>query len=132
MAYSSYQVQRMVARLRHARQAAARALGVASEPAAAGPETDRVQLSLRAREQVAAVADSLRLPAGTPVSPATIEDRVPLPLPVRSELERRAGSFMHPPVVPATAQVPIPRARRAKESAPQVQADPAKISTDGA
>jgi hypothetical protein len=132
MAYSSYQVQRMVTRLRRARQSAARALGIAPESAAAGPGADRVQLSLRAREQAAAVADSLRLPPGTPVSPATIVDDAPLALPIRIELERRAGSFMRPPLVPAPAQTPIPRARRKREAEPQVQADPAKTSAERA
>jgi hypothetical protein len=128
MATSSYQVQRMVSRLRRARQSAARALGVAPDAASAG--ADRVQLSLRAREQAAAAADSLRLPAGTPVSPATIVDDAPLPLPVRIELERRAGSFMRPPLAPAPSPAAIPRVRRKREA--QAEPDSAESSDDGA
>jgi hypothetical protein len=123
MAYSSYQVQRMVTRLRRARQAAAQALGLGAGGAEAGSEADvsrepartgfdRVQLSERALAQAAEAAASIRLPPGTPVSPAIVVDDTPLPLPTRIELERRAGSFMRPPLAPYPAPAPIPRIRR--------------------
>ena len=130
MANSSYQVQRMVTRLRRARQAAALALGGVPESAAAASAADRVQLSLRAREQAAAVADSLRLPAGTPVSPATIVDGAPLPLPIRIELERRAGSFMRPPLMPVPPPAPIHRVRRRREPEALDQAASSGTSPD--
>lgn len=123
MAYSSYQVQRMVTRLRRARQAAAQALGQsagsaesgsaamgAREPAGTG--YDRVRLSERALAQAAEAAASIRLPPGTPVSPAMVVDDAPLPLATRIELERRAGSFMRPPLAPCPPPAPIPRVRR--------------------
>ena len=122
MASSSYQVQRMVTRLRRVRQAAAEAPGsgaglaggaagrVAREPAESG--FDPVRLSERARAQAAEAAASIRLPPGTPVAAAIIVDDTPLPLPTRIELERRAGSFMRPPLAPDPAPTPIPRIRR--------------------
>jgi hypothetical protein len=110
MAHSSYQVQRLMERLQRARAGDAAA---APPQEAGGLEVDRVRLSERARAQAAAVAGMLRLPAGTPVSPATIVDDAPLPAAIRIELERRAGSFMRPPL-PPSERIVIPRARRAR------------------
>jgi hypothetical protein len=111
MGYSTYQVQRLMARLKRERRPRSEAESEAAPSAAPLPGTDRVRLSELARAQIGAAAEVLRLPAGTPVSPATIVDDSPLPPAVRSELERRAGSFMRPPL-PPPARVPIPRARR--------------------
>lgn len=109
MAVSSYQVQRFISRLRR---------GFAAPEAAGAPapgkmsQADLVQLSERARSQAAQAAASLRLPAGTPVPVATIVDDAPLAPETLRELERRAGSFMRPPLAPAPGVPPFPRARR--------------------
>src|SRR5579862_3753712 len=108
MTVSSYQILRLVTRV--LREGAADREPEASRPPA--PSFDRVELSIRAREQAAEAALSLRLPPGAAVRVATIVDTVELPIATRSELERRAGSFMHPPQPPNPASPPIPRARR--------------------
>ena len=109
MAGSGYQILRLISHLRHVRGEGGNR-GVQPAPMAGG--ADRVRLSEKAREQAAQVAELIRLPPGTPVAVASIVDQSPLPLATRIELERRAGSFMHPPQVPSPAPAPIPRARR--------------------
>ena len=110
MAVSSYQVQRLMSRLRRLR-------GLEAVPEGAGAprgmaEMDRVHLSERARLQAAEAAASLRLPSGAPVSVVTIVDDTPLAPETLRELERRAGSFMRPPLLPAAGRPLFPRARR--------------------
>ena len=109
MAGSSYQILRLIERLRHARGDSA---PHGAEDSAAIAAVDRVRLSEKAREQSAQIASMIRLPPGTPVAVASIVDQESIPLPTRIELERRAGSFMHPPQQPVPGPVPIPRARR--------------------
>jgi len=106
MAVSSYQVQRLISRLR--RRPAPSEPAAPAAPGGLSP-ADLVQLSERARSQAAQVAASLRLPPGTPVSAATIVDEAPLPPATLRELERRAGSFMRPPLLPAPEAPPFPR-----------------------
>jgi hypothetical protein len=114
MAVSSYQVQRLITRLRRLRGAQSADTGATAGPAAPGGSAVavRVQLSERARQQAAEAAASLRLPAGAPVSVVTIVDATPLAAETLRELERRAGSFMRPPPEPAAGPAPFPRARR--------------------
>ena len=113
MGYSSFQVQRLMTRLRRARQAAQTAPAAAPEQSASAPGPDLVRLSRLAQAQAAETAEEIRLPPGAPVTTASIVDREPVPLPTRIELERRAGSFMRPPHPPSPGPLPIPRARRA-------------------
>lgn len=110
MNYSTYQVQRLMTLLRRGRD---RFGGSPKGDASSRPGGfDRVLLSERAKAQAAEIAASIRLPAGPAVSTATIVDDSPLPLPTRIELERRAGSFMHPPQKPTPGPIPIPRVRK--------------------
>jgi hypothetical protein len=110
MAVSSYQIQRLMTRLRLLRGLDAAPPGMKAPGGIA--EEDRVRVSERARRQAAEAAASLRLPAGAPVPVVTIVDDAPLPPETLRELERRAGSFMRPPVVPAAGALRFPRARR--------------------
>jgi hypothetical protein len=148
MALSSYQVQRLVTRMRqqadagddapHGDASGAETEPIAAEAAIEGAEyaedaetveggpavelpplqrtdptsADRVELSARARVQAAEAAASWRLPPGTPVSAASIVETAPLPAVTLAELERRAGSFMRPPLIPTPPAAAIPRARR--------------------
>ncbi len=154
MAYSSYQVQRMMERLKRARTAADTAepaltdrmvgaftevvgLGAMSQEAVAEPPApmrvvsgfDHVRLSAQAIQE-AAKATALHMPAGPRRPTVTIIDDSPLPLPTRVELERRAGSFMRPPQMPSPPPIPIPRTRRPAAPIPETD-DPVVDILDG-
>jgi hypothetical protein len=136
MAYSSYQVQRMMERLKRMRASteaetpdtalAHQELDGRVDDAAEAAQSDaapihitrvvsgldRVELSARAIQQAIQASAAQRLSAGPRIPTVTIIDDSPLPLPTRIELERRAGSFMRPPLAPSPGPLPIPRVRR--------------------
>ena len=109
MSGTAYQILRLISRIRRTDERAREEQSGAETPPSEA--ADRVQISTMAREQANRVADMIRLPPGTPVSAATIVDQKPLPLATLMELERRAGSFMHPPFKPTPGPAPIPRAK---------------------
>jgi len=104
MAFSGYQIERLIDRLRRWGLLPWRGQGSRGEG-------DRVCLSPeadRAREgQPFGIAPPPDYPTA---SPATLRDPAVRDLRVEHELERRAGRFMQPPVAPQPPLPPIPRA----------------------
>jgi len=92
MPVSSYQVQRLLQEFRRIR-------GMTPVEEKPGPDADRVLFTEQA-DQLAQVQREQRalLDQKQPVWPEELQDRTPRPPSVDYELERRAGSFMQPPV----------------------------------
>ncbi len=107
MTISSYQIGRLLARLRQwhglPRRSPAPAERVAVSPDAAE----------WAREQApdgSSFPELLRAASGEPI-PAQVVEQKAYPPPIREELERRAGTFMNPPVLPPAPLAHIPRVK---------------------
>jgi hypothetical protein len=100
MSSSSYQAQQVLAELR-------KRLGL-DDPAAARKDTGAVRVS------TITIIEDEEPQHAAPVAPRvvtpSVADQAPLPPAVDRELERRAGSFMQPPVSPPPVP-PIPKLR---------------------
>lgn len=71
---------------------------------------DHIELSAEGRRQAVEQRSPAEPKAGAePLWPADQADRTVHPEPVLYELERRAGSFMRPKVLPSQPRQPIPR-----------------------
>jgi len=125
MGYSSFQMERLLARVR-------RATGWLNWPAHRRWEgADRVQVSREAEAQAAAVAaenaraaEAQALP--TQAVPGDVRDRTTRPALVEQERERRAGSFMEPPypAEPPADRVPKrPRGAGRRPARPLAEGD---------
>lgn len=98
MPASSYQAQQVLAELR-------KRLGLDS---AAARQNNGVRVSTITIIEDEKQPDAARI--APKVTAPSVADRSPLPPAVSRELERRAGSFMQPPVRPPAAP-PIPKLR---------------------
>ncbi len=106
MPISSYQVEWLI----HQRRRWRGLLRMVERTLFAAP--DPVELSPEGREQAVDLpAPQPRGAAGADIWPADLADRHPYPEPVAHELERRAGSFMRPKVLPHPPRPGIPRVR---------------------
>jgi len=106
MPVSSYQVQRLLREFRRIR-------GQGRVEERPGPDADRVMLSEQGDQLVQSQREhraSTKMMPGE-VFPGDLADRKPLTPAVEHELERRAGSFMNPPVV-GDAPFMIPKMKR--------------------
>jgi hypothetical protein len=116
MTFSSYQMERLMARLRRTRGAP----GGTPPQAPYGDEVVLRGVPHPAPPEAAAPPDSV------PADPALVADRTALAPPVAHELERRAGSFMTPRLEPFPPRGPIPKLP--KKPAPQ---RPRRMLADG-
>ena len=105
MPVSSYQVQRLLRGFRRIQGKT----GVEESP---GPDADQVQLTRQAAEYLRSLRESDNPPQSVlEVWPDDLADRSPLSPLVEHELERRAGSFMDPPLQPVPP-AKIPKMKR--------------------